>query len=272
MDTLVCFICHFINEDIVNRYNIIKNSLFTNYDIKFVIPTKTNENDFNDYEDSIDFIFLNLEKNIFLTRKNHNNTRNELIYCNIYKQFPDFKNYYFIEYDVIFGENTSENWNNLFNEYNNDNIDLLCCHLNKFNYKYIKSNYSIKNLYDMNTLDDGTLINDNLIVKNNNLLLKNLYFGFFPLCKISNRLIKNIYDYYMVKHVGTYSFFEYVIPTMAKQLKFKIVDFNFKLNQFICYIDNELHYKVNCGSFSWYIEDKSKYDKNKLVHPVKTII
>ena len=269
MDTLVCFICHFIDENVIERYNIIKNGLLDGYDIKFVIPTKTNENNFNDYEDSIDFIFLNLEKNIFLNCKNNNNTRNELIYCNIYKQFPDFKNYYFIEYDIIFGENTSENWNNLFNEYNNDDIDLLCCHLNKYDLNYIQSNYPIAKIIYMNTNDDNVCIKDNLIIdKYGNIIGNNIYFGFFPLCKFSNKLIKLIYDYYFIEHINTYTFFEYLIPSICKKNNLNAVDFSHKFTQFIDYINDNIHYKVNCGSVSWYTENKNKYEGTKLIYPV----
>ena len=265
MDTLVCFICHFIDENVIERYNIIKNGLLDGYDIKFVIPTTIENVNFDDFNENIDYICLNLnDKYVVKNHKNHRHFRNEYVYGSIYNMFDNYNNYYYIEYDVIFGKNTSENWNKLFKKYDNNSIDLLCCHFSNYDIRYSSSyNYIPSKMRNMSTSADGKLINDNIIISDNE-LTKNIHFGFFPFCKLSNKLSKLVYEYYFIKYPQTFVFFEYGIPSIAMKYNCNVVDFDNEYTQTM----NDCNL-LNGGSMSWYCEDKTIYDRNKLIHPVK---
>lgn len=249
MKYLVVFMCHIINEESISRYNIIKNGLPKGYDIVFCSPTQFEYRiDKNEFDSIENFICLNLTNFFWEHRKCL--VRNELCYINIYNKYPKYNNYYFIEYDVIFNKNnTSEKWYSFFNKYNEINIDLLCSHYNKYNFLYTESMWEPNFLYKVEKK-----INTDI-----------LYFGFFPMCMISNRLLCDIKKYY---NNNIDSFFEYLIPSMATYKKYNIycIDKDYvQINKCI----ERPHYTINNGSISWYKEDKSIYDDNILIHPVK---
>lgn len=254
MKTLVIYMCHFQNDESLKRYNIIKNSLPSEFDILYISPTYCkNEKNIND------FICLNL-KNNFFKYCGDKFPKNEQTYINVYKTYQDYDYYWFIEYDVIFGkENTRNKWNNFFNIFKYNISDLICSHFNKYNEKYMCSIHSIDNL-------QLNIKNDNIIKINDNIIKDNLYFGFLPICRMSNKLLNLITDYYK----NYYNFFEFVIPSLAKQNNLIIFNLdNTHYSQFKYYKYNNPHFKINCGSISWYKEEKNFYDDNVLLHPMK---
>jgi hypothetical protein len=148
--------------------------------------------------------------------------------------------------------NTSDKWNEFFNKYNNIDIDLLCSHYNKYDINYHRT------IWEYNFLNK---------VEKNNVNTFILYFGFLPICMISNRLMKDIKDYY--SNDDNDSFFEYLIPSMATYKKYNICCLDNDYVQLDKNIINKPPYKINNGSVSWYKEDKSIYDDNILIHPIK---
>lgn len=254
MRTLVCYICHFQNDESILRYNILKESLPDNFDILFVAPTECeNTNNINN------FICLNLKDNFF-KYCDSKYPKNEQTYINVYRLYNDYDFYWFIEYDVIFGrENKIDKWNKFFNTFKYNISDLICSHINNYNKKYMDSSYPIESLIEFTE-------NDNIIKSKNNIIRNNLYFGFLPICRISNKLLSIVTDYYS----NYYNFFEFTIPSLAKYNNLQILDLdNTHYSQFKYYITKNPHWKINCGSISWYKEDKRIYDDNVLIHPVK---
>lgn len=248
MKYLVVFICHIINEETINRYNIIKNGLPQGYDIIFCSPTPVKFGD-NELVIIENFICLNLTN--WSWKHSTNLGRNELCYINVYNIYPKYNNYYFIEYDVMFNkQNSSDKWNSFFNKYNEMDIDLLCSHYNKYNVLYSKTMWTPNFLYE--------------VEKNINTDM--LYFGFLPICMISNRLLNDIKCYY---NNNSDSFFEYLIPSLATYKKYNIYSINKDYIQMDKTIKRTPHHMVNYGSVSWYVENKSIYNDNILIHPVK---
>lgn len=243
MKYLVTFICHIINEETIKRYNIIKHGLPEGYDIVFCSPTYLKS-------DMEDFVCLNLKDCFWKHIKCH--IRNELCYIGIYDKYPEYDKYYFIEYDVIFNKNnTIDKWRTFFNKYDEKNIDLLCTHYNKYNRSY---NLAVWKYVFLRRIEKCE-VDVNL-----------LYFGFLPICMLSNSLLKDIKLYYSNNDD---SFFEYLIPSLATYKNYNIYCIDDDYIQTDKNIIDSAHHKINHGSVSWYQEDKSVYDDNILIHPVK---
>lgn len=269
MRTLVSYICHFVNTESINRYNVIKDGLLEGYDLIYVIPTSLIDTNSLCLLEGINYVCLELDKqmNCFNIR-NNKHFNNNLIYYHVYKKYFDYDNYYFIEYDCLFNNNISDNWHNFFMDYDDSSIDLLCCHYVKYNNLHMCGPYTIEHMALMNMTDMCELINDGLIFRYNKLMIDNIYFSFLPLCKLSKDLLKMVNEYYILNN-DIYPFFEYVIPTLATKYDMNIITFDDKYTQFIDLLSDNVDFLLNNGSMSWYIEDKDKYNGNILVHPKK---
>lgn len=269
MKNLVCFLSHIINEEVIKRYEIILNALPNDFELKFVIPTVLDNKEELKKLDNISYFYCKFDKDYYLNKTINNCSQNNLVYCEIYENYPDYDNYYFIEYDCLFNPNQSDLWNNFFNYYKDKKIDLLCCHLCKYSLEHKMAMFPISTIIELNKDDSNNIINDNLIIEKNKLQTNNLYFAFFVNCKLSNKLIKLVYQYYKIDNKEIKSFFEYVVPTIAKKNNLIIEDYDNKYTQFIMYKNLNPHFLLNCGSVSWYCEDKNKYKKNVFIHPIK---
>lgn len=255
----VGYVCHFQNEESINRFNIIKNALPENYCLYFISATYLENTSCIE-----NFININIPKDNFFWQ---NNTKNELIYTYIYNLYNEYSYYWFIEYDVIFNKNnTSENWKDLFSAFENKDYDLMCYHFNKY-VNYYKQIYDTERILQSMYHDDiiKTKTNDNP----NKLLTENLHFGFFPLCRMSNKLMNIVNNYY--KLYPHNNFFEYIIPTLAVYNNCSIYNFNTNTNyyQFIDVPSKKHCMFINNGSMGWYQEDKTQYNENMIIHPVK---
>lgn len=270
MDTLVCYLCHFINEDVIHRFEVIRDSIPNTCQIKWIIPTSIDEKELLKLE-GIDYHCCDFDKKTFFNTKHNDLPRNEFIYCDVYENFNNFDNYWFIEYDCIFRDNTIENWSSFFNEYLNKGIDLLCCHFCSYDIKYRIACYPFSKLIELNQNECHKIINDDVIMKNNFLKVGDIYFSFLVNTLLSKQLLQLIYNYYIIDYDESMAFFEYVIPTIAKKHNLMIEDYSDKYTQLINYICSNPHYLINCGSVSWYAESKLQYENNILVHPIKDI-
>jgi len=249
MNTLICFISHTINEKLIERFNEIKSAaklVSGNYDVKYISPN-------TDITDSNIFIYhLNINESL-KDENNRGSIKNHLIYLEIFKNFKGYDYYWLIENDVtINNENRIDAWQIFFNFYNNNNDDLICSKL----YKYILSKYHIKR-YPKYLLNKYK----------NNLYLYDLWFGFFPICRISNKLLKYVEDFYK----NNDGFFEYVIPTIAYLQKLKISSLS--VDKFDYEIPILKIRDINRGSISYTNRDMNNYRKkypiNTIIHPNK---
>jgi len=252
MKTLVCFISHIINADLINRFFDIKNAVEGKYDIIYVSP--------NVYikDDNLNQYIVNLDiKENFFDQKNQNVTKNNLAMLEIYNRYPEYDNYWFIENDVaIFNDNICDGWKNIFRFYDNNKSDLICSKIHKYTEisGYTKR-YPIENLQ-----------NYNIHIPYNELL-----FGFLTICRLSNKLLKQVKKYYD-EYDG---FFEYIIPSIAKKLGMQISSFTedgFDIEDTSNHDDPN---GINIGSNTWnetYLLSKlDSYPKNKniIIHPIK---
>lgn len=268
MKNLVCFICHLINDDVINRFNVIKDGLPEGFDIVYTIPTKIDKRKLKRLK-GINYLYLDLSLEELLHPKNNSLPSNDIVYNLVYSQYNDYDNYWFIEYDIMFNDNKSEYWLNFFNEYKDKDIDLLCCHFNHYNIKHCLGPYNYSKMIYHSLIDEETLLNDGLVTQDNFLLLDNIYFSFLVNCKFSKKMMELIYQYYNIDFPQSKCFFEYLIPTLAMKNNLTVVDFDEKYTQFIDYISGNPHFRLNYGSVSWYKENKTQYDGDKFVHPIK---
>lgn len=268
---LVNYICHFVNESSVERYNVIKSACESmGYDIKYIIPNVLGDEtvDLTDFE-GVDFVRCDIDKDHqCFNMKNNYHYNNNLTYCHVFGLFNDYDYYYFIEHDCLFKNNTAANWERLFDKYAYE-MDLLCCHHNEYDENYRAGLYSIDHMIAMNTTMDGEVVNDGMILVDNKLMKDDIYFAFMPLCKISKSLMEKVAEYY-APLTTICPFFEYVIPTIAHKNDMVIVDFSKDdsgFTQFVEGASTNAHFLINNGSMSWYLEDKSQYSDGTLIHP-----
>ena len=258
MKTLICFISHIINENLITQFNnILEVSLKNGYDIIYCSPNIELKNDvLNKY-----IVNLNLSDKDIFDKYNNNHIKNHKIYISVFNKFNNYDYYWFIENDVtINNDNLVNGWNNLFNYYNTNISDLLCSKITKWtNSEAYKLRYpiSLLNKYINNIFD--TIDYDKL------------WFGFLPICRISNKLLNIIKEYYKNNN----GFFEYIIPSLAKYYKLTITQFsknNFDID-LSTYNDNDDSRNINRGSISWnktdVIDYQNKYPKNVIIHPIK---
>lgn len=270
MKTLVSYICHYVNEASIARYEVIKNGMIENYDIIYVIPNALEEVNVEELLGDIEYGYYEIDKNHeCFNMKNNYHYNNNLTYCKVYEEFGEqYDNFYFIEHDCLFKDNVSSRWTSFFNSYEREGIDLLCCHFEDYDAEYQGGLYSIDHMIAMNTTKGGKVMNDGMIMVDNQLMVSDIKFAFMPLCKISKALMEKVHEYYSALS-EICPFFEYVIPTLAVKNDMSIVDFETEYTQYIAPEIDNVHWDINGGSMSWYLEDKSKYDDNVLIHPLE---
>lgn len=262
MKNLICFISHVITDEIVSLFKEISSSIPEDSEIVFISPTELDRRSEFSKTSEINGGVINLhldkiEEN--LIDQNTYTFRSQLIFKNIYKLFSRYEYYYLIEYDVRF----TGSWNSLFHRLSRLSEDLICSHFSIYNNIYELGPYPCWKLRKMFSKEDR------LIIEESGKITDDLYFSFLPFCRLSNSLMKLVYDYY-----ETYDgFFEIVIPTICIKNDLSVIDLD-SLG-FTCPPLEEIgnyHFKCNSGSMSWYEEDKTVYKKsNILIHPVKPV-
>lgn len=259
---LICFISHVINNEIVDLFKEISLGIPEDSDIIFISPTSLDKrSDFSkilEITSGVTNLYLEkTEEN--LIDQNTYTFRSQLIFKNIYKLFPGYEYYYLIEYDVRF----NGDWGYLFQSLNLLTEDLVCSHLSHYNNIYEAGPYPRWKLRKMFSKDDR------LIIDEFGKITEDLCFSFLPFCRLSNRLMRVVNNYYKTFD----GFFEIVIPTLCIKNNFSSIDLD-SLG-FTCPPLEEMenyHFKCNSGSMSWYEEDKTVYEKpNILIHPVKPV-
>jgi hypothetical protein len=294
-ENLVVFMCHVLDSTAIKRFNIIRQGLPENFDLKFVSLTPltyTNEYNSNEYFINEDeFVTLNIKD----VMTSFNRARNELLYCGVYEKFNNYKQYWFIEFDVIFRDNLPKYWNNYFNTYKDNNIDMLCAyyrHYKNYTEYFLNINlYHSENITDIKRLHkknygDGMIINlMNGFTQNGNQIKDNLNadyitLAFFPLCMFSNKMMNIIHKYYKILCKNTFRYFEYIIPTLAyrnhvniKQISTKFIYKSYNYDE--TFLSDTLYNKLNTSSYrvDYYLHTLEqmmcKCPPDKLVHPAK---
>lgn len=256
MNTLVIYISHVLNDAIIDQYNYLKCACESfEYDIIWCSPNNHLSHD------KIDIVNLDIPDEIIYD-KISNAIAGHLYITPIYDLYPDYEYYWFIENDVIINnDNQIEGWKNLFNFYNDNISDLICSKINKYtdSYKY-QLRYPFYKLqkYLKNPLS--------------NINIEFIYFGFFPVCRISNKLLNNIKQYYN----NNDGYLEWVIPSLAKYYNYTIESLStdkFDIDESNNSDNNDNSWEINRGSVSWKLkEDKSykmDYPINTIIHPIK---
>lgn len=262
MKNLICFISHIINNEIVDLFKEISLGIPEDSDIIFVSPTSLDKrSDLSRLSEIRNFMKFGLDEiEDSLIDQNTYTFKSQLIFKKIYDLFFDKYNYYYlIEYDVRF----NGDWSYLFQTLNRLNEDLVCSHLSYYNSIYEGGPYPRWKLKKMFSKEDR------LIMDEFGEITENLCFSFLPFCRLSNRLMRVVNNYYKTFD----GFFEIVIPTLCIENDFSPVDLDFLgfTNPPLEEMEN-YHFKCNSGSMSWYEEDKTVYKKpNILIHPVKPV-
>lgn len=264
MTVLVVYISHIINSQLIKNFLSIKEAIsnFENYNIVWCNPNNKIINDeLNDY-----IINLNISDEDLRDKNNENVINGHLHYLGVYNRFPNYDYYWYIENDVIINnENQKDGWINLFSFYQNSLEDFICSKINKWkDYRYYQLRYPI---YSLQKYFNNPFVNINIDM---------LYFGFLPVCRMSNRFLQIIKKYYQSEN----GYLEWVIPSLAKYYNMSICslsDDKFDIDE-SNYTNDNLSYnywEINQGSISWEPKKddsyKTQYPKNTIIHPVKYI-
>lgn len=262
MKNLICFISHIVTSEIVSLFKEISSGIPEDSEIVFISPTELDRRSefskISELTGGVTNLYLDkTEEN--LTDQNTYTFRSQLIFKNIYKLFPGYEYYYLIEYDVRF----IGDWRSLFHHLSRLPEDLICSHFSMYNNIYEQGPYPRWKLRKMFSKEDR------LIIDESGKITDDLYFSFLPFCRLSNSLMRLVYDYY-----ETYDgFFEIVIPTICIKNDLSVIDLDhlgLTCPQLEIKEPDNFHLRCNSGSMSWYEEDKTVYDKpNILIHPIK---
>jgi len=270
------YISHIINDYVCENFFNIKNAVQDeNIDVIFCNPNgNLNSIDVYDYLNNSKYCFLNIDRDDFIDHNNYCVTKNHQIYLAVYDIYKTYDYYWFIEYDVqVNNLNKLEGYKKLFDFYKTNDSDLICCNIH--NWKY---NIWYQKRYPEELMNNYKNINNNFLYKDNKIQTDNLYFGFFTICRISNRLLSETLEYYK----NNDGFFEYVIPSLAKYKNQKICSFNDdKFNIENTHLLNE--HMINTGSNGWNVKNLNtddivkhkhyfpEYPKNVIIHPIKNL-
>ena len=255
MNILVIFISHVLNDAIIDQYNYLKCACdYFGYDIIWCSPNKHLSHD------EIEIVNLDIPDEI-IHDKIANATAGHLYITPIYDLYHDYNYYWLIENDVtVNNDNVTEGWENLFKFYKNNDSDLISSKINKWSTsEAYQARYP---LYALNKYNDNCLLALNY---------EKLWFCFIPVCRLSNKLLKYIWQYY---NAGNKGYCEFVIASLAKHYDLKISSLSkdrFDIDNST--IHSEIMFNINRGSLSWtYLDSlnyKDHYPKNTLVHPIK---
>lgn len=167
-----------------------------------------------------------------------------------YLDYPSFKYYWVIEYDVIF----TGNWNTFFPVMNSVEADFIASHIERFT-------------DNPNWLWWETLHLDNIILKDYQYIK-----SFNPIYRISNRALFHLNKLLMNRQ--NWGHHEVLIPTMLNYLNFKIYDLygkgEFMLMDgidFSSFVTNDVN--ENTIRYRPPIRKEELCLKNKLLHPCK---
>lgn len=269
--TLVVFISHIANQFTLDRYNDIKRSLLNNYKLVWLYTNDSiSEEWFKEHHIELTYN-CHTPKNYWFGKLPNNN----YLFIDLYKNFSNFEYYWFIEYDVMINTKNNKPFYKLFSYFEYEKLnhtykylkfyksvkyDLIASHINNYitrrEYDYVWRYEKFRKYeWDLDKLG---------IIK------KNFYFGFFPVCRMSNRLLNtlcNEKDFHSI-------FFEFAIPTLAVKYDYLIQTLD---NIFV--YDNQMYFddpnqRINNGSNSWYAkkyqEYWNKYPEYTIIHPVKS--
>lgn len=127
----VLFIAHIMSDEILTRYQKLKNDLSSEYcDVFWALQDDGLEH--SNLPNDICFYFFNMNRiNQLQYELFYDNT--VLCSCNFilqcfFKDFPDYDSYWSIEYDVVF----TGNWKTLIEDFDTSDADLISCHIEKF--------------------------------------------------------------------------------------------------------------------------------------------
>lgn len=215
MRTAVLFLCHIVNEETMFRYNLLKKACNElGYDLYWAIdgenrygkenlPVDVEYHKFSFSQYSADYPFIIYNNGCGGKR---NNAANAATITFHQSNLNKYDYVWVIEYDACYvGE-----WRDFFRKNQDSDADL------------ITSNFicSIRNMYDWWFLGNGRC--------DRNTIMKIEEMGAFCrslncICRLSNRLLCDIYGFLRKNGKGQLCFYEWVWPTVAKGLGYKIV-------------------------------------------------
>jgi len=201
-NTVILFVTHLINDDILGRMSILKKQTDSFADV-FLLYQKE-DNDELILPEDIDCYAFNIEKLNELGYKPICKSiipgSNHFSLLRFYKDYPSYNHYWNIEYDVCF----SGEWSYFFSEFNSVEADFISSHVQRF------ADYPEWMWW--RSMDTRLLI-----------LPQDKYVrSFNPIYRISNRALALI-DSALFN--GLKGHHEVVIPTVLSHYDLKIVDF-----------------------------------------------
>lgn len=263
MKTLVVFISHLYNNFCVDRYHDLRRSLIDDHHLIWCHTNTPPDNFFKEHGVEND---IHLEIENYFDERNMNNTQNNLIFLGIYNALPDYDYYWFIEYDVMINTLRVDPFTELFTYFNNEPIekdaDIVADHIYTYASNY---NYEIRYPFDIISKDYPNVVKLNLS-KND------IYFAFYTICRLSNKLLRS----YSSAIDWQDLFFEWGLTTFAYLNDMKICTL---LNTFTqennkSYSPDNRHKRINNGSNSFVLKSYKRfykeYPEGYIIHPVKS--
>lgn len=274
---LVVFISHVFNDFYFNRYEELKDNLLDNQHLVWVYNTDLS----NELQSKgIEALHINLSDD-YLTNTNNKtiypktigsdgrdsfNPNNSEYFQQVYKEYPLYDYYWFVENDVAI--NTKDKYNSfkqIFEFYKDDDADLI-----------VPTLYS----YDNPDLD---LIYPYESLKGSGIQKNDLWLSFQTFTRHSNKLLsiaQKAVEYHSL-------FFEFMYPTIAKKygLKIKVFDFKFvnphPFDESQLTLSRNYENRINNTSDTWnaqHYQDRHigpstviiEYPSTTVLHPIKS--
>ena len=270
---LVSFISHAFSKEVLERYNIIKNSLVRGQKLVFITTSKDIIDQLvsNDIKyEYLDISHEEIHENCFQINSTNCNPSLNNVFLQIYAKNTNFDYYWFVEYDVTFynKENNNNSFKPLFNYFKNKKYDLICDH-----YRQLTANaeYIYRYSYFINSIKTFLDINK-------------LYIGFLAICRFSKSLLEKYEQENKESTLLSKLFTEISLPTIAQENNFSICSLDennlFSLSErmhpFIRRSVIDTDRLVNIGSNSWKekpynpTNDYLMYHNDIILHPVKS--
>ena len=203
--SVVLFLCHLINAQVIKQYRKLCRDIGKEYDIYWVFQTDNGISEKG---------LLTKGTKVFMFSMNDLNTLGYSYLEKLYgsehyimeffaRRFPKYDYYWVIEYDVIF----TGKWNHFFDYFKNDKADFLSSHIER-------KNASNANWHWWNhmTFGESCMIPEDKYVK-----------SFNPIYRISRRAVSFLDSY--LKETGNKGFYEVVMATALYNNGFLLEDF-----------------------------------------------